>query len=181
MHCLKLRHALLAGDRSSSAAIASTIGYSNHPTRSQSPFPQSSFAPANNFGKLHTKLCVAVGIALDTRNPAPGKLHTKPCVADLSRKTVPHPTQLRLDADAQAHIHKIGVRQPAVVRDTDAAPQNRASFRDRRTDVYRSAVRQPAVAVGNTFAQIQARLFAEPPTVYVRVAVAFAGIVTTGG
>jgi hypothetical protein len=31
MHCLKLRHALLAGDRSSSAAIASTIGYSNHP------------------------------------------------------------------------------------------------------------------------------------------------------
>ncbi len=30
MHCLKLRHALLAGDRSSSAAIASTIGYSNH-------------------------------------------------------------------------------------------------------------------------------------------------------
>jgi hypothetical protein len=31
MHCLKLRHALLAGDRSSSAAIAFTIGYSNHP------------------------------------------------------------------------------------------------------------------------------------------------------
>jgi hypothetical protein len=142
------------------------------------PSPQSSFAPANNFGKLHTKFCVAVGIALDTRNPAPG---SKPCVADLSRKTVPHPAQLRLDADAQAHIHKIAVRQPAVVRDTDAAPQNRASFRDRRTDVYRSAVRQPAVAVGNTFAQIQARLFAEPPTVYVRVAVAFAVIVITGG
>jgi hypothetical protein len=74
-----------------------------------------------------------------------------------------------------------GVRQPAVVRGTDAAPQNRASFRDRRTHVYRSGGCQPAVAVGNTFAQIQARLFAEPPTVYVRVAVAFAVIVTTGG
>jgi hypothetical protein len=45
----------------------------------------------------------------------------------------------------------------------------------------RSAVRQPAVDVGNTLAQIQARLFTEPPTVYVRVAVAFAVIVTTGG
>jgi hypothetical protein len=83
--------------------------------------------------------------------------------------------------DAHTHVHKSGGRQPAVVRDTDAAPQNRASFRDRRTHVYRSAVRQPAVDVGNTLAQIQARLFAEPATVYVRVAVAFAVIVTTGG
>jgi hypothetical protein len=76
---------------------------------------------------------------------------------------------------------KSGGREPAVVRDTDAAPQNRASFRDRRTHVHKSSGRQPAVDVGNTFAQIQARLFAEPPTVYVRVAVAFAVIVTTGG
>jgi hypothetical protein len=95
MHCLKLRHALLAGDRSSSVAIASTIGYSNHPVSNvpdqrtfylslprlviatippgrSPPFPQSSFAPTNNSGKLHTKLCVAVGIALDTRTQHQG-------------------------------------------------------------------------------------------------------------
>jgi hypothetical protein len=33
----------------------------------------------------------------------------------------------------------------------------------------------------NTFAQTQARLFAGPPTVYVRIAVAFVLIVATGG
>ena len=41
--------------------------------------------------------------------------------------------------------------------------------------------RQPAVGVGNTIAQTHARLFCRPPTVYVRIAVAFTVIVTTEG
>jgi hypothetical protein len=35
--------------------------------------------------------------------------------------------------------------------------------------------------VGNSIAQMQACLFGGPPTVYVRIAVALALIVTTGG
>jgi hypothetical protein len=84
--------------------------------------------------------------------------------------------------DAHTHIRSgaAGVSPPWLVIPTLHC-KNRASFRDRRTHVYKSGGREPAVAVGNTLAQIQARLFAEPPTVYVRVAVAFAVIVTTGG
>jgi hypothetical protein len=47
--------------------------------------------------------------------------------------------------------------------------------------VIKSGGRQPAVGVGNTIAQTHARLFCRPPTVYVRIAVAFTVIVTTGG
>jgi hypothetical protein len=47
--------------------------------------------------------------------------------------------------------------------------------------VIRSGGRKPAVGMRNTFAQTQARLFAGPPTVYVRIAVAFVLIVATGG
>jgi hypothetical protein len=45
----------------------------------------------------------------------------------------------------------------------------------------KSGGREPAVGMRNTFAQTQARLFAGPPTVYVRIAVAFVLIVATGG
>jgi hypothetical protein len=47
--------------------------------------------------------------------------------------------------------------------------------------VIKSGGCQPAVGVGNMIAQTQARLFCRPPTVYVRIAVAFTVIVTTGG
>jgi hypothetical protein len=47
--------------------------------------------------------------------------------------------------------------------------------------MHKSGGRQPAVGVGNTIAQTQARLFCRLPTVYVRIAVAFTVIVTTGG
>jgi hypothetical protein len=45
----------------------------------------------------------------------------------------------------------------------------------------KSGGREPAVGMRNTIAQTQARLFAGPPTVYVRIAVAFVLIVATGG
>jgi hypothetical protein len=53
-------------------------------------------------------------------------------------------------------------------------------FCDVRTPIRKSGGRQPAVRVGKTFALTRARLFGGPPTVYVRIAVAFALIVTTG-
>jgi hypothetical protein len=46
--------------------------------------------------------------------------------------------------------------------------------------VIKSGGRQPAVGVGNTIAQTHARLFCRPPTVYVRIAVAFTVIVPRG-
>jgi hypothetical protein len=58
-----------------------------------------------------------------------------------------------------------------------AATVVRCEMRDLRCGGVRptkSGGRQPAVRVGNTFAQTQAHLFGRPPTVYVRVAVALA-------
>jgi hypothetical protein len=54
-------------------------------------------------------------------------------------------------------------------------------IRGAKTHMHKSGGRQPAVGVGNTIAQTPARLFCRPPTVYVRIAVAFTVIVTTGG
>jgi hypothetical protein len=54
-------------------------------------------------------------------------------------------------------------------------------FFNAQAHAHKSGGRQPAVGVGNTIAQTQARLFCRPPTVYVRIAVAFTVIVTTGG
>jgi hypothetical protein len=111
---------------------------------------------------------------------------------------------------AKTHMHKSGGRQPAVVGDTmTLCRENRVMFggHERTTKsggrqpavvtvtrlqrgtvslgammvVIKSGGRQPAVGVGNTIAQTQARLFCRPPTVYVRIAVAFTVIVTTGG
>jgi hypothetical protein len=81
--------------------------------------------------------------------------------------------------DAQTHMHKSGGRQPAVV--TVTRLQRGTVSLGAMMVVIKSGGCQPAVGVGNTIAQTQARLFCRLPTVYVRIAVAFTVIVTTGG
>ncbi len=76
-------------------------------------------------------------------------------------------------------MHKSGGRQPAVV--TVTRLQRGTVSLGAMMVVLKSGDRQPAVGVGNTIAQTHARLFCRPPTVYVRIAVAFTVIVTTGG
>jgi hypothetical protein len=77
-------------------------------------------------------------------------------------------------------VIKSGGRQPAVGVIQTLCGENRVTFAaSERTT--KSGDRQPAVGVGNTIAQTHARLFCRPPTVYVRIAVAFTVIVTTGG
>jgi hypothetical protein len=72
-----------------------------------------------------------------------------------------------------------GLRQPLLVH--DARPLKNSDIRGAHTHIHKSGGRQPAVGVGNMFAQTRARLFGAPPTVCVRIAVAFALILTTGG
>jgi hypothetical protein len=76
-------------------------------------------------------------------------------------------------------MHKSGGRQPAVV--TVTRLQRGTVSLGAMMVVIKSGGCQPAVGAGNTIAQTQARLFCRPPTVYVRIAVAFTVIVTTGG
>jgi hypothetical protein len=73
-----------------------------------------------------------------------------------------------------------GLRPPLLCCGANAC-RRKNDFCDVQTHVQESGGRQPAVGLGNTFAQTQALLFGRPPTVYVPMAVAFALIVPTGG
>jgi hypothetical protein len=78
--------------------------------------------------------------------------------------------------DAQTHVRlRSGRREPAVgVRQTRLQHRYRTRSQTLVSCRNMRGARQPAVGVGNSFAQTQACLFGGPPTVCVRIAVAFA-------
>jgi hypothetical protein len=74
-----------------------------------------------------------------------------------------------------------GLTPPAPGAVATTVRRKNDDIRGTQTHVHKSGGRQPAVGVGNTFAQTQTLLFGRPPTVDVPMAVAFALIAPTGG
>jgi hypothetical protein len=106
------------------------------------------------------------------RQPAVGvetrlRRHKRPCSADRRRCMFGSPLHSRYIGTTG------GLHPPLLCWCTDVC-ERQNDFCDVRTPIRKSAARQPAVRVGNTFAQTQAHLFGRPPTVYVRIAVALA-------
>ena len=85
----------------------------------------------------------------------------------------PPTVYVRIAIELALNRYHGGLTPPLLCWCTDVC-ERKNDFCDVRTPIRNSGGRQPAVRVGNTFAQTQAHLFDRPPTVYLRIAVALA-------
>jgi hypothetical protein len=90
------------------------------------------------------------------------------------------PAKKRFLRCTNAHPARSGARQPAVARSYDRCAARSECCSATSEHTTRSSDRQPAVGVGNALARALPLSHGGPPTVYVRIAVAFALIVPTG-